>query len=369
MRMESHKKGFDMIRHLGVVFLLLVTPAYAIQYTIQDLGTFGGYCSVGYRVNNSGQVAGWSALPDGGTHAFFYDGTDLQDLGTLGGRDSYAYDLNDKGQVVGVSYRASSVDSHAFLWENGTMTDLHMDQWETSQASCISSSSRIAGGVLTNDFVGRFAIWDDQYVTIYDGAEGYISAINSVGQFAGALDYPSPFTRHAFFAEDNWLSDLGTLGGTTSQAFALNDHGQVVGYSELVPNDNTQRPFLWEKGGGMQDLGLPPGCTTACAFDINNLGQVVGYAGNQKDDPYADPYCGFLYDHGTMYNLNDLIDPNSGWIVQAANGINDHGQITGYGNFFGVQHAYIMTPVPEPGSLTLLITTLFFLRTIRRSFG
>ena len=49
--------------------------------------------------------------------------------------------------------------------------------------------------------------------------------------------------------------DLGTLGGEESWAWAINNRGQVVGWSETTDGDI--HPFLWEKGE-MTDLG-PPG--------------------------------------------------------------------------------------------------------------
>ena len=55
-----------------------------------------------------------------------------------------------------------------------------------------------------------------------------------------------------------------------------------------------------------------------------------------------------------MVDLNTLIDPLSGWELSAATAINDAGQITGYGVIGGQNHAFLLTPVPEPTTLALL---------------
>jgi len=70
------------------------------------------------------------------------------------------------------------------------------------------------------------------------------------------------------------MKDLGTLGGTGSVAYAVNDAGQVVGYSQTATGDT--HAFLYS-GGIMMDLGTFGG-RTSYAFGINKLGQVTGVA-------------------------------------------------------------------------------------------
>jgi probable HAF family extracellular repeat protein len=69
--------------------------------------------------------------------------------------------------------------------------------------------------------------------------------------------------------------DLGTLGGTYSFATAVNDSGQVVGYSDMTGNAGPSHAFSWTARGGMVDLGTLGG-TASIAAAVNASGQVVG---------------------------------------------------------------------------------------------
>jgi probable HAF family extracellular repeat protein len=69
------------------------------------------------------------------------------------------------------------------------------------------------------------------------------------------------------------MIDLGTLGSNYSVVVAMNDSGQVVGYTET--GDNAVHPFSWTQAGGMIDLGTLGG-TFSQASAASASGQVVG---------------------------------------------------------------------------------------------
>jgi probable HAF family extracellular repeat protein len=110
-------------------------------------------------------------------------------------------------------------------------------------------------------------------------------------------------------------TDLGTLGGPSSQAYGINDAAQVVGGSTPAAS---YHPFLWTAAGGMEDLGTLEGYPYAFALGINNAGQVVGRSG-------IPPHAFLWAAYSGMVDLGTL-----GGSTSIAAGINDAGQVVGW---------------------------------------
>src|SRR5215471_9567114 len=129
------------------------------------------------------------------------------------------------------------------------------------------------------------------------------------------------------------MTDLGTLGGDSSEAFAINDQGQITGDSYLA-QDSGLRAFL-SSGGQMTNLGVLAQGKYSQGFGINNSGVVVGWSNLTYT---GSVYHAFVYSNGKMQDLNKLIPSNSGWTLSTAYSINDAGQIVGYGTLRNQQH-------------------------------
>lgn len=349
---------------LGALLSLGAWPAEAVIYSLTDLGDLPGGSdqSQGTGINNSGQVSGIGQAAVG-RHGFLWEsGSGLTDIGAFlaSPSDSLANGINSAGTIVGHSQMSGE---RAFIWQDGIgLTDL----------------GELPGGP-TRSF-------------------GY--GINDFGQAVG-YSFVAAATTHAFLWESGvGMTDLGTLAGeTNSEAFAINNSGQVVGNSGERPflwqsglgmtdlgglaggggrggaldisnaghavgysftSDSTYHAFLWQDGSGMLDLGdLPVGIGLSKADAVNDVGQVVGNSQTGGPFPHA-----FVWQSDTgILDLNDLLGPGgAGWIVYGARGINDAGQIAGTGFNFatGQRHAILLTPVPEAGRLLLVAASVAF---------
>jgi len=357
------------VASLSLVGLLAMSAgaahAAAPSYTLQDLGSgftprainqagdIAGYLtgqgpvlrqngvttSVGsiygtaWAINDAGRVAGATTFGTGLAdpfQAFTYQNGVRTNLGsTLNGvnlGESTAYGINNAGQVVGSVGEVSSWEDkrHGFLYSNGTMTD-----------------------------VGSF------------GGATVASDVNNHGQITGYSAYQPSYgsSPHAFVSNQGVLTDLGTLaGGSFSYGMAINDAGRVLGISSYgdpsapFPPSYPSAPvhaFL-SSASGLVDLGTFGGADSF-GYGLNIAGQAVGTSSTASGEFHA-----FVYSDGALIDLNSALSHSgAGWVLDYAFGINDDGIIVGVGRIGnGDPRGFVLTPVPEPENLALVLTGL-----------
>ncbi len=331
-------------------FPAIVVPVVcsAASYSVVDLGTLGGTFGVALGLNAKGQVTGQATTLAGAVHAFFYDGT-MHDLGTFGGSGSAGNGINASGQIAGSAQTVGNAARHAFFYD-GTMHQLGTFGGQNSEALGINASGQMTGFADAGN--GNHAFLYDaihgmvDLNTLISPSLGWLllrgSAINDLGQITGEGLIGGQ--THAFVF-DGTVHDLGTVSGVgspSSRGYAINASGQATGSS----ND---RVFLYD--GTMHILGGLGG-GAASGYGINANGQVTG--GSYISSGSTPTLHAFVYDaaHG-MVDLNSLVSPLSGLVLESGGAINDAGQIAGAASIGEEFHAFLLTPVPEPSSLVL----------------
>lgn len=334
----------------------------SIRYLIEDLGTFGGSTRAS-AINNSGQVVGYSFFAPAAAHAFRYtDGAGLVDLNLIAHENNaYGAGINSFGQVSGSADRSGGAGGyHAFRYTDGVgLVDLGtLPGYVFSYGGAINDRGQVIGnayGASRSDVLRAFRFTDGagmQDLGTLGGASA-VNGINDSGQVVGHSETPkTPHgdgwnPGHAFLYTDGLgMQDLNklidpSLGFELREANAINSRGQIVGYGEHAGIG--LHAFRYTEGV-VEDLGTFPGGGISYGVGINNRGDVVGAA--YLDASGVGNFRAMLYtDRRGMQNLNNLIDPSLGWVLRVATGINKRGQIAGWGEFNGDEHAFRLTPL------------------------
>jgi probable HAF family extracellular repeat protein len=222
----------------------------------------------GFAINASGAVAGTNSAD----HAAVYANGTVTDLGVLPGSNPAAYTeaaaINAGGQVVGLgSTSAGAID--AFSYSHGTMTDIgtlpgavaNMSLTILSEANGVNDNGQITGLTLGgSNRPDAYHAFVYQNGTMTDLGFGVGNAINASGQITGALDATPPLgtanaeaTGHAFLYANGTMTDLGVLpGGSLSSGHAINASGQIVGWADVGAGTSNTYAFFYN--GVMTDL-------------------------------------------------------------------------------------------------------------------
>ena len=271
-------------------------------YEVTVLGTLGGD-SYAVALNNAGQVVGNYLGEGGATNAFIWEGGRMTALAD----SAQAADINDRGQVVGWLEQADGPE--AFFFDKGLFRVNTLEG--SSKALAVDNRGRVAGRRTTSR---EYAfIEDGQMESIAPNINGYAVAMNDSGQVIIKQVLQGSF--HALLWENGAVTDLGTLGGGSTQVKGINAAGLVVGASQVA--GGAYHAFLWEQGH-MRDLGTFGGDSSS-AVAINAKGQILIKSSGVDGDRFL------LWQDGDATSLG-----NFGADYAEAMDLNDQGQIVGW---------------------------------------
>ena len=121
---------------------------------------------------------------------------------------------------------------------------------------------------------------------------------------------------------------MGNLGGMAWNTPAgMNNKGEVVGFGNPSGDQNAgfnPIAFYWNENAGMRNLGTLAQDTNSIAYAINKSGLIVGQSFGGPNGSHA-----FIYQDGTMTDLNSLMIGHNAFTLVYANDVNDDGVIVG----------------------------------------
>jgi probable HAF family extracellular repeat protein len=371
-----------------VLVLSCCASSWATSYAIKDLGVLSrNGSSYAYSINDAGQVAGTAyniaqRHPNGTSQAFRYQSGALSGLGTLipgNLGQSLGFGINNAGDVVGLSWAVSTPLSHPMLHRNGTNQDLGTLGGDYGIATSINAAGKVVGHAYDADGRTLGFAFSGGSITGVGPISNFTRAlaINNSDQIVGDYRTPEGFDR-AFLHENGTWRDLGTPPSAfpgSSSAADINNFGVVAGWSQ-ENRFAKGRAMTWHNEE-WTELGVLPTHDSSEAYAINDLGDVVGRSMlSTSPSTTAKP---FVYSDGQMIDVNTLVPAGSPFtsIIEVRD-INNFGQMVGWGrvsywddtvgNTVHADHAFILSPVPEPATAGILAaaTVVLSLRRTRR---
>ena len=345
------------------------------MYEIIDLGSLPGNPSCrATGINDLGQVTGRckdSASGAEPNQAYIWEDGVMSPVDGVTGFSSHSpYAINNDGWIVGQAVEVNFF--HAFVYKDGTMMDLNDllppgSLWELALAADVNDAGQIAGWGYYDGSTSEHAfLFDDGVVTdlgTLGGNKSRAIAINESGVVVGHARNAND-EDHAFIWEAGVMTQIGPFStGNYSIALDVNDNGMVVGsFGHQEGASWTRFPFAWQDG---EVAELDPGGTfTTSARAINSHGTIVG-SGSRPDGTFIISVA-ILWDKADPFDLYELIPPDTGWLdgLGTALGISDDGRVIGDSLLAlsdGNEHAYLLRPpsdIPSTSTWGLVVLAL-----------
>ncbi len=322
-------------------------------YELVDLGEPNASGSAAESIADSGDIVGYETLPGKpGLHGYLWRDGRAQPLpANLGYKSTRAVAVNARGDLALSAFGLLKYQHAALVSRSGGVTALETPRpFRYAAAVALNDAQDAAGYVYSGEKFGklqaRAVVWNQGKATdlgTLGGSSSEAFGLNPQGDVVGKADLAHGLT-HAFIATASSHApvDLGALtGGGNSAAYAINRGSMIVGYS-ATDNPLIQHAVLWY-GNRPQpiDLGGLVAGGISKARSINDHDEIVGVSTN----PGGSRARATLWRGGNIYDLNACLASEApGWTLRYAVGINNNGQIVGVGQRSGQTHAFLLQP-------------------------
>ncbi|MET0395524.1 MAG: Ig-like domain-containing protein [Longimicrobiaceae bacterium] len=339
--------------------------------TISETGTARGIAT------GTTQVLAEAEGVVGFGNVYVAQGYDVVPLGTLGGAESRAHGLNERGDVVGEAQTASGA-WRAFLWRAGQMLEVTAPG-ARSRAEAVNAAGVVVGNFWpgADTLAGtRPFLWSGgaatQLAPAYVADHVYATDVNDRGQVVGysstsCASCPLGTVGSALVWEDGALRDLGRMGGHQAILTEISEQGWMAG--TVQPQDSAllivagQPRFLFpgtaRATSGAGHVAGDPRFTGAAdaawfifrdgvvhrqpyfyrdrirVFGIDTEGRTLAVYTYGGFGPQTPPQVVVRQPYGTLVQVNQLLAPGTPWRVEGAGGMNDRGEIVGWGRRTG----------------------------------
>ena len=322
-----------------------------LQYTYTEV-VRPGYNVYASELNDARQIVGYTQTGSADARAFLYENGSFTDIPTLradGSGESTAYSINDNGQVTGTASVDSTSSYHrsAFIWQAGVMTDL---------TDVVAGAASELPGYFEGDFYGSYGrrINDAGAVLLSVSGAPHVyqsGSMSYLGTWAEVIDLNASglalIDDYAFYVVKDGPSTVFSipvydyelrLYGLTNSGWL---YGGNAGDCNITCNPGTTA--LIDTTGGTSPLVKGPTRDFIVYNEITDNGWVIGR--NQAGDIMVSSA-----DHNEQQALTLAeigIDDWSPGVLHLR--INDNGDfiVTGRdGN--GVQATVLATLVPDP---------------------